>query len=90
MSQKEAHELLQALILSSLPQIQNHASPQIAYQTVVELCSLLFIAGLGVSKCKQYRILRSDIFTYFEEYSECHISLCEEHSDISDILEKIM
>ena len=89
MSEQQAHELLKVLILSSLPQLQNHASPQNAYQTVIDLCTLLFIAGLGSSKCKQYRITKSDIINYFEEYSECHISFYEEYGDISDYLERV-
>ena len=74
MSQEQAHDLLKVFIWSSLPKIRNHESPQIVLSNSYRLMfSLLFVAGLGTSKCQQYQITKSDIMVSFEEYSECHV-----------------
>ena len=74
MSKVQAHQLLKVLILSSLPQIRNSKTPRKAYETVIELCFLLFQAGLGTQKCIEYRISRGHIINRFDEYSECNLN----------------
>ena len=89
MSKVQAHQLLKVLILSSLPQIRNSKTPQVAYETVIELCFLLFQAGLGTQKCIEYRISRGHIINRFEEYSECNIDGYSTN-EIAEYLQKVI
>ncbi len=89
MSKVQAHQLLKVLILSSLPQIQSSKTPRIAYETVIELCFLLFQAGLGKQKCIEYRISRGHIINRFDEYSECNLNGYSTN-EIAEYLQKIV
>ncbi len=89
MSKVQAHQLLKVLILSSLPQIQSSKTPRIAYETVIELCFLLFQVGLGKQKCIEYRISRGHIINRFDEYSECNLNGYSTN-EIAEYLQKIV
>jgi hypothetical protein len=90
MSKREAHQLLKMLIVSSLPQIHRSRNPRIAYETVIELCFLLFRSGLGTKKCIEYRISRGHIINRFEEYSESNIGYLDMTNEITDYLERVV
>ena len=89
MSKVQAHQLLKVLILSSLPQIWNSKTPRTAYETVIELCFLLFQAGLGTKKCIEYRISRGHIINRFDEYSECNLNGFSTN-EIAEYLQKVV
>ena len=90
MSKQQAKGLLKVLIISALPQIRSSQSPQIAYETVIELCFLLFRAGLGSRKCIEYRISRGHIINRFEEYSECQAENSTVKNEIADYLQTVV